>query len=85
MREKGECGQEADEIKQLCLATLGGESQAVCVSETSVTRLLRQRKEVPARSPQVGIISSATSSYLREWVKTGLFNSEVICIARPCL
>ena len=48
----------------------------------SVTRLLRHRKNVPSRSPQVGIISSVTTSYLREWVKTGLFSSGVICITR---
>ena len=36
-----------------------------------------------ARSPQFGIISPITSSYLRELVfKTDLFSSGVICVAR---
>ena len=67
MREKGD-GREAVEIKELRLATLGSESRAVCVSETSVIRRRLHRKDVPARSPQFGISASVTSSYLREWV-----------------
>ena len=46
---------------------------------SSVTLLLRQRKDVSARSPQLASISSVTSSYLREWVfTTGLFSSGLI-------
>ena len=37
---------------------------------------------MPTRSPQFGIISSVTSSYLREWVTTGLLDQGYICIAR---
>ena len=51
---------------------------------TSVTRALPARTHLThARSPQFGIISTVTSSYLREWVfNTGLFSSGVICVAR---
>ena len=50
----------------------------------SVIRALPARTYLThARSPQFGIISTVTSSYLRELVFiTGLFTSEVICVAR---
>ena len=57
--------------------------ESVSAQLTSITRALPVRTHLThARSPQFGISSSVNSSYLREWVKNGLFSSGVISVAR---
>ena len=48
----------------------------------SVTHRLQQRKDAPALSSPIGIISSVTSSYLREWVlRVACLVKGYICVA----
>ena len=53
--------------------SLGGESRSLCVLVSQLLTICYRRRTYALSSTLVGIISSVTSSYLREWVfNTGL-------------